>query len=374
MFWYIFGISVLVLIALCLTFGTYRVFRIPLVIFFVSLIGLELTLYVVLRWCVALTERLCLRKSHRHYSALRQQLDTASTYNEYRTAALELDRLEDREEWKSRAESRYYHHTFLKELLGQMRAYRASGNISALMSVVHNTMHLGGKAGGGGGVAGMMNEALYSKTYVGTKHLIEQFVDETVKALDYINRYGTGAHDDPLITPDPVPETESDRTTTSRSFTTSEGGESGAGEEDPSADRSGAALWGVSGSGSGSGGRGSGSGGSGFGGAGGGTYTASDCSLDFKSVSAAAHSLTPALGDDEERRNWHATKTEFFRDARRAYGQTALCLSGGASLGNYHWYIHTYSTHFANRHAYSVCHSPRARRSGREAEREGREN
>jgi predicted acylesterase/phospholipase RssA len=36
-------------------------------------------------------------------------------------------------------------------------------------------------------------------------------------------------------------------------------------------------------------------------------------------------------------REWHALKTEFFRDARRAFGQTALCLSGGASLGNYHW-------------------------------------
>ena len=33
----------------------------------------------------------------------------------------------------------------------------------------------------------------------------------------------------------------------------------------------------------------------------------------------------------------HGTLHEFFRKARRAFGNTALCLSGGAGMGHYHW-------------------------------------
>jgi hypothetical protein len=52
-------------------------------------------------------------------------------------------------------------------------------------------------AGGGGGVAGINNEALYSKTYAGTKALIEEFIEEVVAGLDFVFNH---SHSEPDYT------------------------------------------------------------------------------------------------------------------------------------------------------------------------------
>ncbi len=101
---------------------------------------------------------------------------TATSVNEWCTAARELDRLEQRDKWKGVDESPYYDHGLVSETIDALRKCKSSGDVHGLMSqltVVFSRPNLGG----------INNLDLYNQTWFGTKLLIHDFVTEVTEAL-----------------------------------------------------------------------------------------------------------------------------------------------------------------------------------------------
>jgi predicted acylesterase/phospholipase RssA len=108
----------------------------------------------------------------------RSDLQHASDYASWREIAQELDRLEGSDAWKEDETSDDYDHYLIKERLDQMRALRRRANVRPLVFMLHEGLH--------GNLANITNPALYNVARVGTKKLIEEYVGEVARCLDYI--------------------------------------------------------------------------------------------------------------------------------------------------------------------------------------------
>ncbi|KAI1618543.1 acyl transferase/acyl hydrolase/lysophospholipase [Exophiala viscosa] len=121
---------------------------------------------------------------------LRRQLQRASTYEEWKGAAQQLDEFLGNEEWKEHDEYSYYNHSTVKKVTAQLielqrraEAEERDGrngiggsspldDLKALLeSCVKNNF------------VGIENPRLYSESYIGTKVLIQTFVDQVEKSL-----------------------------------------------------------------------------------------------------------------------------------------------------------------------------------------------
>lgn len=111
---------------------------------------------------------------------MRAKLREARTYSEWKKAAERLDRYLGAEAWKEEDSFAYYDCATVRRLLREMRWLReragregregtAVGELRALLEMcVKNSF------------AGIESARLYSQTYLGTKHLVQNFVDEGV--------------------------------------------------------------------------------------------------------------------------------------------------------------------------------------------------
>ena len=129
-------LSVLVLVVLIAMFGSYRVLKWPIFLALGSLLCLEFSCYLVLRYIVASSEFLLLRistllqcsfsifapnSSAVRLHALTVHEESATTFEQWREAALGLDALEGREEWKASHRTRFYDSAFIRSLLTELR-------------------------------------------------------------------------------------------------------------------------------------------------------------------------------------------------------------------------------------------------------------
>eukprot|EP00158_Paraphelidium_tribonemae_P006464 Partr_v1_DN27830_c2_g1_i1_m23279 putative patatin-like phospholipase domain-containing protein len=105
-------------------------------------------------------------------------LDIASSYEQWHAAAHQLDRLEGNETWKENPASSDYDYNMLLSRLGQMRKARESGDIASMIFLLRTSLSRN--------FGDMGNPALYSKSRVGTKKLIEDFIDEVNRQLKLI--------------------------------------------------------------------------------------------------------------------------------------------------------------------------------------------
>ncbi len=108
----------------------------------------------------------------------RRELDHAQSYAEWRQIALELDVLEGAEAWKQDDASEDYDHLLIRERLDEMRRLRARGEVRHLVHALHEGLH--------GNLGNITAPSLYAFARVGTKHLIESYVAEVVRCLDYL--------------------------------------------------------------------------------------------------------------------------------------------------------------------------------------------
>ena len=121
---------------------------------------------------------------------LRKALQSSTSYTEWSAAAEELDKYLGNNKWKEQAEYAYYDHQTIQRVIAQ------------LIDLRHKTEHeeKNGASGTGGvrpieelkallescikaNFAGVENPRLYSESYIGTKDLVQNFIDETQKAL-----------------------------------------------------------------------------------------------------------------------------------------------------------------------------------------------
>jgi len=110
--------------------------------------------------------------------ARQRDLDHAQTYAEWREIALELDRLEGAEAWKLDEASDDYDHFLIRERLLEMRRLRSAGEVLRLVHALHEGLH--------GNLGNITAPQLYGFARVGTKRLIEEYVSEVVRCLDYV--------------------------------------------------------------------------------------------------------------------------------------------------------------------------------------------
>ncbi len=102
----------------------------------------------------------------------------ASSYAEWREISLELDALTGLDLWKIETASDNYHHELLRERLLTLRQWQTSHNHKLLIRSLREGLHHD--------LGNMGNPLLYGRAHVGTKRLIEDYVDQVCASLEYL--------------------------------------------------------------------------------------------------------------------------------------------------------------------------------------------
>jgi len=107
-----------------------------------------------------------------------KDLAAARDYPSWREIALELDQLEGADAWKQDETSDDYDYLLIRERLNLMRELRRKGNVRELTFHLAEGLH--------GNLGNTSSPLLYGYARVGSKRLIEEYVDEAARCLDYI--------------------------------------------------------------------------------------------------------------------------------------------------------------------------------------------
>ncbi|KAK4100409.1 patatin-domain-containing protein [Parathielavia hyrcaniae] len=137
---------------------------------------------VVLSWRDGLSssEREAKRRREERMQILAARMEHAATLREWRTAAIELDQLEGNDEWKLddfSVESEY-HPDLIRAQLQALDTARINCDIDAMMYLIRTA--LSRDLGGTG------NTELYRHSYIGTKALIERYVNSAVQTIEAV--------------------------------------------------------------------------------------------------------------------------------------------------------------------------------------------
>ena len=118
-------------------------------------------------------------RTTRRLIAQRQlDLDHAADYRAWKEIALDLDRLEGGEVWKQDETSDDYDYLLIRERVSQLRELRKRADARQLAFELYEGLH--------GNLGNMSNPALYGVARVGTKRLIEEYVIEVARCLDFL--------------------------------------------------------------------------------------------------------------------------------------------------------------------------------------------
>lgn len=108
----------------------------------------------------------------------RKMLATAPNYEVWKAAALELDYLEGNVEWKEGFSSNLYHYELIYDRLSNIRQYHQQNDFDRLKRALREGLHHD--------LGNIGNPALYSQSHVGTKHLIEEYINQVCESLEYL--------------------------------------------------------------------------------------------------------------------------------------------------------------------------------------------
>ena len=122
-------------------------------------------------------------KEHNSYQAqrlrkLKKQLKQAQSYAEWKEIALKLDEESGVQEWKYDNSSPYFDAEIIAYRLTLMRRYRIADRMDELVYLLREGFNYD--------IANIAHPLLFTKTYVGTKKLIEDYIDEVSSSLNYI--------------------------------------------------------------------------------------------------------------------------------------------------------------------------------------------
>ena len=124
-----------------------------------------------------------LRKEERR-QILRVRMENAETREQWRAAATDLDVLEDNEAWKYDTQSDDFDAPLIEARLKQLDDARTNCDIKTMLYLVRTALSRD--------VGGVGNIRLYKHSHVGTKDLIERYIDSTlatIKALLETSKY-----------------------------------------------------------------------------------------------------------------------------------------------------------------------------------------
>lgn len=107
-----------------------------------------------------------------------QAMDNASSYAEWKEAAMAYDRHAGLDRWKEMDQSRRYDYVAIRVRLDRLRALRKRKDDRGLLFNLNEGIH--------GNMGGMGRASLYEKAKFGTKQLVVDYVDEIVSALEHL--------------------------------------------------------------------------------------------------------------------------------------------------------------------------------------------
>lgn len=109
---------------------------------------------------------------------LTRQLKLAESYAEWKSIALRLDEETGAQEWKYDNSSPYFDAEIIAHRLNLLSRYRSQNRVADLMYIL--------REGFSYDVANIGHPMLFSATYVGTKKIIENYIEEVCLALKHI--------------------------------------------------------------------------------------------------------------------------------------------------------------------------------------------
>ncbi|TNY17939.1 acyl transferase/acyl hydrolase/lysophospholipase [Rhodotorula diobovata] len=154
----------------------YHVSRWPLLLLIFFIIFLEFVAYLVVRQLVNVIEFFAGWRGER--GRLRLALRHAETYDEWKTRALALDALLGLNHWKASPSNAYYDAPLVRRVLRALRALREQGDAEGVCAVLHACVR--------NNFAGVESFHLYSESYYGTKALVQEYLDEVTRSLEFI--------------------------------------------------------------------------------------------------------------------------------------------------------------------------------------------
>ncbi|KAF8450268.1 acyl transferase/acyl hydrolase/lysophospholipase [Boletus edulis BED1] len=154
----------------------FLVVRWPLLLFIFVIIAAQFGLYIFIRQVVNTKEWLSAWRGRK--GELRRRLRASRTYEEWKEAALTLDKYLDLHEWKRTDEGSFYDWKLVNKVNRSLRILRERNDVRGVLGVLEACIR--------SNFAGVESPRLYSETFFGTKDLIESYHDEQVKALRFI--------------------------------------------------------------------------------------------------------------------------------------------------------------------------------------------
>lgn len=166
-------------------------------------------LYLLTRFYIWAYEHAVTWRGHRE--RLRQNLRSKSDYKSWIAAAETLDRHLGNEHWKTIDDYAYYDHSTVSQVTKQLRSKReiaAAAVTAAKNDSEHGTWQQQQQqhaleelknlveACVRDNFAGTENPRLYSESYYGTKHLVQDFTDELEKSLSFLLKSSELPHGD----------------------------------------------------------------------------------------------------------------------------------------------------------------------------------
>lgn len=155
---------------------SYKILRFPILVPILLWISVLMISYVFLRVYIALYEYFYTWRGKRR--KLRENLRKSKSYNEWIDNALKLDNFLKLDDWKFRKSFYYYDYKTLDVTVNNLRKFRLNNKPEELAILLQNSI----KAN----FAGTENPIMYSRSYYGTKQLIEEYNEEVVKSLNYL--------------------------------------------------------------------------------------------------------------------------------------------------------------------------------------------
>ncbi|KAH6667081.1 lipase [Plectosphaerella plurivora] len=116
------------------------------------------------------------RKVEERRLVLCLHMQNAETRKQWQDAAEELDSLEGNEQWKLDSSTGDYNPELLEIRLKELDEARTNCDINSMMHLVRTSLSRD--------LGGMDNVDLYRHSYIGTKDLIERYVDSALKTVD----------------------------------------------------------------------------------------------------------------------------------------------------------------------------------------------
>jgi TAG lipase/steryl ester hydrolase/phospholipase A2/LPA acyltransferase len=116
---------------------------------------------------------------------LKRALKNARSYEEWYEAAQAYDRHHKLDRWRQRDHSRQFDYASIRVRLDQLRSLRARHDNRGLLYALNEGIH--------GNLGGIGRAGLYSHALSGTKHLIEQYIEEVAEALEHLASEDSGA-------------------------------------------------------------------------------------------------------------------------------------------------------------------------------------